>query len=61
MTYRLLIDAANGCDDQGDTEFRDALARVASRVLKAKSTGETSLLSAGTEQSTADDLRLCTS
>lgn len=33
--YRMLTDCANDRDDEGDTEFRDALTRLATRVLKA--------------------------
>jgi hypothetical protein len=33
--WRQLVDAANGCDDEGDREWRDALSALASRVLRA--------------------------
>ena len=35
QAYRMLTDAANECDREGDREFRDALFAVASRVLRA--------------------------
>jgi hypothetical protein len=31
--WRMIVDAANDCDDSGDVEWRDALQRIARRVL----------------------------
>jgi len=34
QAWRIIVDAANDADDMGDPEWRDALQKVASRVLK---------------------------
>lgn len=34
--FELLTDAANSADEDGDRELRDALTKLASRVLRAK-------------------------
>ncbi len=38
LGWRLIVDGANRADDEGDSELRDVLTALGSRVLRAKDT-----------------------